>query len=91
MSEQDVQVPADEPQHMWDNPKNVDRFVNGFYVCCVILVLLDFVLHRKPYHPLEVIPAFHALYGFGACWILVVIAKQMRKLLMRDEDYYDGA
>lgn len=90
MSEHEVQIPADETQHVWDDPKNVDRFVNGFYVCCVVLVLLEVVIHRHEYHPWESLPAFHALYGFGACWILVVIAKQMRKVLMRDEDYYDG-
>jgi hypothetical protein len=91
MNQHDVQTPVDERQHIFDNPKNVDRLVNIFYVCCVILFLLDFPIHRHISHPWEVIPGFHALYGFAACWILVVIAKQMRRVLMRDEDYYDGA
>ena len=33
---------------------------------------------------------FYAGYGFVACVLLVLIAKEMRKLLMRREDYYDG-
>jgi hypothetical protein len=90
VGEHGEKTPADDRQHIWDNPRNVDRFVNGFYVCCVILVLLDFIIDRHASHPWEELPAFHALYGFGACWILVVIAKQMRRVLMRDEDYYDG-
>jgi len=31
---------------------------------------------------------FYALYGFVACVLLVLLAKEMRKLVMRNEDYY---
>ena len=37
------------------------------------------------------IPIFYCLYGFAACVILVLLATQLRKVLMRDETYYDGA
>ena len=40
-------------------------------------------------HPFEGLWGFYAIYGFVACVILVLLAKEMRKLLMRDEDYYD--
>jgi len=78
-----------EPPRMWDKKENVDRFLYGFYACLVILVLLDLVVHRHVYHPWEALFGFHAWYGFAACWILVVIAKQMRRVLMRSEDHYD--
>jgi len=32
---------------------------------------------------------FDAVFGFIACVGLVLTAKQLRRLLMRDEDYYD--
>ncbi len=32
---------------------------------------------------------FDAIYGFVACVGLVIAAKGLRVLLMRDEDYYD--
>jgi hypothetical protein len=32
---------------------------------------------------------FYALYGFVACVLLVLLAAEMRKLVMRDEDYYE--
>ena len=35
------------------------------------------------------IPIFYCLYGFAACVILVLLATQLRKILMRPEDYYD--
>jgi hypothetical protein len=79
-----------EPPGMWDKKQNVDRLLYAFYAACAVLVLLDAVIHRHIYHPWEELFGFHAWYGFAACWILVVIAKQMRRVLMRSEDYYDG-
>jgi hypothetical protein len=37
----------------------------------------------------EGFPGFYAIYGFAGCVFLVLVAKQMRKVVMRDEDYYD--
>jgi hypothetical protein len=81
--------PIEEKAHIWDKPENVDRLLRVFYVLCVGLVLLDFVVHRHIAHPWERFFGFHAFYGFVACWTLVVVAKGMRRILMRDEDYYD--
>jgi len=80
--------PREKPG-IWDDPGNVRRLLNVFYLLCVVLVLLDLVAHRHVAHPWERFFAFHALYGFVACWTLVVVAKLMRKVLMRGEDYYD--
>jgi hypothetical protein len=76
-------------QHLFDNPRNVRLLVRGLVICCVILFGLDFVLHRHVEHPWESFPGFYAIYGFIACVILVLIARELRKLVMRDEDYYD--
>lgn len=78
-----------EDEGLWDKKENVDRLLYAFYTVLVVLVALDLVIHRHVYHPWEALFGFHAWYGFGACWILVVIAKQMRRVLMRPEDYYD--
>ncbi|MDX1455028.1 MAG: hypothetical protein R3217_06205 [Gammaproteobacteria bacterium] len=79
-----------EKQYLFDNPKNVDRLLKGFYACCIALFLVDFAVHRHIYQALEKIPAFYAIYGFVACVLLVLVAKEMRKVLMRKEDYYDA-
>jgi len=78
-----------EKAHLWDKPENVNRLLRVFYLLCLVLVVLDFVVRRHVAHPWERFLGFHALYGFVACWTLVVVAKGMRKVLMRDEDYYD--
>jgi hypothetical protein len=74
----------------FDQPRNVALILKTFYALCIILVLLDFFVHRHIYVYFETIPAFYAIYGFVACVVLVVLAKIMRKGLMRNEHYYDA-
>lgn len=78
-----------QKQYLFDNPRNVNRLLLGFYLVCAILLILDFVLHRHVIHSWENIPGFYAIFGFVACVLLVLIAKEMRKVVMRKEDYYD--
>lgn len=79
----------DEPQDFFDKPQNIKLMLRVFYGICVVLVLVDFIVHRHIYHSWEKIPAFYAIYGFVGCVVLVLVAKEMRKFLMRKEDYYD--
>lgn len=79
-----------EKQHIWDDPRNVKRLLKVFYVICAGLVLTDIVHHRHVIHTWENLWGFYAIFGFVACVALVLIAKEMRKVLMRGEDYYDA-
>jgi hypothetical protein len=81
---------VDEKTHFFDKPENVQKLLRVFYVCCVLLALLDFVIHRHVYHPLERVWLFYPVYGFVGCVLLVLVAKWMRTFLMRDEAYYDA-
>jgi hypothetical protein len=78
-----------DPPGVWDDPRNVSRLLSVFYALCIALVGIDLVIHRHIGHPWERLFGFHAWYGFVACWLLVVIAKAMRRVIMRPEDYYD--
>tara|TARA_R100001377_G_scaffold79751_2_gene58192 strand:- start:3617 stop:3928 length:312 start_codon:yes stop_codon:yes gene_type:complete len=78
----------DKPD-FFDKAENVSLMLRIFYGCCALLVVLDFVIDRYTYHPLESIWGFYPIYGFIGCVVLVIIAKWMRLFLMRDEDYYD--
>jgi hypothetical protein len=78
-----------EPKGFFEKPENISKMLKVFYVICVLLVVVDFIVHRHIYHSWENIPAFYAIYGFVGCSILVFIAKWMRTFLMRSEDYYD--
>ncbi|NHN36495.1 hypothetical protein G8764_04220 [Pseudomaricurvus alcaniphilus] len=70
-------------------PDNIKRILRVFYVCCAALLLLDLVIHRHVEHPWERLIGFYPLYGFIGCVVLVLAAKAMRKLLMRDEHFYE--
>ncbi len=92
MNEHDAPEPektGGEKQHLFDNPANVKRLLVMLYVACALLLLADFVLHRHVEHPLEELPGFYAVYGFVGCVSLVMAAKELRRLVMRPEDYYD--
>jgi len=77
-----------ERPHIFDNPNNVRRVVRILIGICIALVSIDFIYHRHVVHPWEAIWGFYAIYGFAACVALVLIAKEIRKLVMRSEDYY---
>jgi len=82
-----MKVPEQE-QHLFDKPRNVSRLLGLLYVICILLFSLDFFLHRHVTHSWEELTGFYAIFGFVACVSLVLIAKQLRKLLKRKEDYY---
>jgi hypothetical protein len=82
-------LPGEAPR-IWDNPQNVRRLLWVVYGISAVLVLLDFVVDREIHHPWESFPAFYAIYGWAACVSLVIVAKQLRKVLIRSEDYYDA-
>ncbi len=80
----------DKPKrHMFDNPRNTKRAIYALYAVCAVALLGDFVIYSHIDHPWDVLFGFYPLYGFGACVLLVLIAKEMRKILMRKDDYYD--
>jgi hypothetical protein len=79
-----------DKSHFFDKPANVRLVLRVFYGLCALLLIGDLVIHRHVLHPWERLFGFYPLFGFVACVLLVLVATQMRKLLMRDEDYYEG-
>lgn len=80
---------AEERQHIFDKPENVRRLLRTFYLLCALLLAADFIYHRHVIHGWESLWGFYALFGFAACVSLVLIAKQLRTILRRPENYYD--
>lgn len=72
-----------------DDRANVDRLVRGFYAVCALLLLLDLFVPRHGTFAIEHLFGFYAFFGFAACVTLVLVAKQLRRVLMRSEDYYE--
>ncbi|MGY8996099.1 MAG: hypothetical protein ACKVH7_06635 [Alphaproteobacteria bacterium] len=79
----------DKKTYLFDNPKNVKRLIWTLYLACAVSFGADALIHRHVVHPWEGWFGFYAIYGFVACVLLVLIAKELRKVLMRKEDHYD--
>jgi hypothetical protein len=79
----------DEKRHWLDLPGNVDKLVRLLVLICALLVLADFFYHKHPHFGFDGWFGFYAWFGFVFCVGLVLAAKQLRKLVKRDEDYYD--
>lgn len=74
---------------IFDKPENIKKFLIIFYVFLVVLLICDFFIHKHAEFPVEAAPEFFAAYGFFSCVLLIFVAKAFRKLIKRDEDYYD--
>jgi hypothetical protein len=72
-----------------DVPTNVIRLVRGFYAVCALLLLIDLLVPKHGVFAIEHAFGFYAFFGFVACVTLVLVAKQLRRILMRPENYYD--
>ena len=70
-----------ERRYWLDDPRNVDRLVRGFYAVCALLLLLDVFVPKHGPFALEHVFGFYAFFGFIACVALVLIAKQLRRVI----------
>lgn len=74
----------------WADRPEIRRLLRRvLYAACALLVIADFVVHRHISTTVERVPAFYVLYGFAALVGVVMAAKGLRRLIRRDEDYYD--
>ena len=80
---------AADKQYWLDRPGSVNKVTRTIYTICALLFLADFAYHKHPHFSAESWFGFYGLYGFVACVILVLVAKEMRRLLGRKEDYYE--
>ncbi|GAI81921.1 unnamed protein product [marine sediment metagenome] len=71
-----------------DPPENRAKFRRYFFVSLLVLLVIDFFIHKHPEFPWEGAPVFFAVYGFAACVSLIFIAKLLRFFVKREEDYY---
>lgn len=73
----------------FDNKKNVDKLVYALAAVCIGLLVWDLFYHQHGHFSFEEWLGFSAFFGFLAFAFIVLAGKQLRRFLMRDEDYYD--
>ena len=72
-----------------DKSANVQKLLLTLYILCAALLLTDLFYHKHAIIKLEEAFGFFGIYGFVACVILVLVAKEMRRLVGRPEGYYE--
>jgi hypothetical protein len=72
-----------------DEPRTVTRIVSGLAVLCALALVADLFYTKLPHFTVEGWPAFYPVYGFVGSVLLVLAAKRLRRLLRRDEDFYE--
>jgi hypothetical protein len=79
----------DDRRRGLDDPRTVTRIVRGLAVLCALLFLADLFYDKHPHFEMEGWFGFYPVYGFLGSVALVLSAKELRKLLRRDEDHYE--
>lgn len=77
----------DDPRWL-DDPRNVRRIVYGLYAVCLGLLIAGIFVHRHSDFPGHGVFGFYAAFGFLAYCGIVNVAKVLRRLLGRPENYY---
>lgn len=77
-----------------DDPRTI-RWIwaAGLLVLAVILGL-DLTIHHHAHFPrdgisIDTLPEFFPLFGFAACFLMVVVSKALAIALSRKDTYYD--
>ena len=78
-----------EKNYWLDNPTNIRLILLALAIICTLLFLADFFYHKHGHFAFEHWPGFYAWYGFLSYCTIVLTAKQIRKLIGRDESFYE--
>lgn len=78
-----------EKRYWLDDMRNVRKIFWALVVVCFALMLSDLFYHKHIEYEFENWFGFFGFFGFILSFILVLTSRELRKILMRDEDYYD--
>ena len=84
-----AQESHDGKRYWLDDMRNVHKLFWALVVVCALLFLADAFYHKHVHFSFEKWFGFFGLFGFSVSFALVLVARELRKILMRDEDYYD--
>ena len=85
--------PQDDEKPGWADGAGFRRaFLIALAVAALVALVAGFVpafQNPKPHFAAERIPVFFAVYGFVMFALIVLVGQHLRKLVGRDERYYD--
>jgi hypothetical protein len=72
-----------------DRKENVTKVYWAVWAVCILLLLIDPLVHKHEAYGFAEWFGFFGFFGFFACVGLVLTAKALRRVLKRPEDYYE--
>ena len=80
----------DDGKTYWlDKDGSVDKIWYALLILCFMLTVADLFYEKHPHFEIEKWFGFYSGFGFVFSVGLVLGAKELRRILMRKEDYYD--
>ena len=74
---------------MWvDKPGSATKIIYALVAVCILLGLADFAYHKHGHFEVERFPNFYGFYGFLMFTALILLARLLRRIIKRPEDYY---
>ena len=74
---------------LWvDKPGSADKLFKILAMVCALLFLSEFTFHKHVIVAVENIPGFYGIFGFVMFTALILVAKMLRTIIKRREDYY---
>ena len=87
---QNTSITQDAGKKYWiDDMNNVKKIFWLLVIVCAALMISDLFYHKHIVYEFENWFGFFGFFGFFLSFALVLTARELRKILMRDEDYYD--
>ncbi|MGE3645405.1 MAG: hypothetical protein AB7F96_16275 [Beijerinckiaceae bacterium] len=80
---------TDDAPSWFERKENVKKLWYATIAIAGLLTLSEFAYEHHPHFDIEKIPEFFEIFGFLAFVFIVFAGKALRKLIMRDEDYYE--
>lgn len=85
-------IPDDE-KSVWERAGTIRLIWIVLIAGCVLSAAGGFVLAARhemhPHFTIDKFPAFYGAVGFISFSFIVLVGQHLRKILMRDENYYD--
>lgn len=80
--------PRQVAPHWLDEPRHVKWLWRGFLAVLALTVVAELWVQLQPHFEIESVFGFSAWYGFGACAVMIVVAKALAMLFKRPDNYY---
>ena len=69
-------------------PSTIRLLWRLFWTVLALTVIAQFFIKVKGYFVVDGWLGFGAIFGFGCCFLMVILAKMLGVVLKRDQDYY---